>query len=196
MGKLTFPDQQQDLQNAADYTIASECDGSVKFPRLAVEADSAAIWLAGDSSGRLGAFHRHGKPFGPARRASGWSATNGRLGGGSDMTHFRRATHSKLRQSSRFLGDRQSAANRLQNLRSRTEMTIPYVRIQSNVRFAKRQIMDWIADHAHRAVNGVGAIKHMERKSPDFVSGLFVRIPTGQTRPPRISSRIGCEMRV
>jgi hypothetical protein len=45
MARLTFPDQQQDLQNAADYRIASECDGSVKFPRLAVETNSRAIRL-------------------------------------------------------------------------------------------------------------------------------------------------------
>jgi hypothetical protein len=32
MGKLTFPDQQQDLQNAAEHSVASEYDGNVKFP--------------------------------------------------------------------------------------------------------------------------------------------------------------------
>jgi len=32
MARLTFPDQQQDLQNAAGFSLASECDGSVKFP--------------------------------------------------------------------------------------------------------------------------------------------------------------------
>jgi hypothetical protein len=31
MARLTFPDQQQDLQNAADFGLASECDGDVKF---------------------------------------------------------------------------------------------------------------------------------------------------------------------
>ena len=41
--KLTFPDQQQDLQNAAEFSLASECDGSVKFARQAEEADSAGI---------------------------------------------------------------------------------------------------------------------------------------------------------
>lgn len=30
VGKPTFPDQQQDLQNAAEHSVASECDGSVK----------------------------------------------------------------------------------------------------------------------------------------------------------------------
>jgi hypothetical protein len=45
MARLTFPDQQQDLQNAADFSLASERDGSVKFARLVVEIDSRAIWL-------------------------------------------------------------------------------------------------------------------------------------------------------
>jgi len=36
MARLTFPDQQQDLQNAAGFTVATECDGSVKFARLVV----------------------------------------------------------------------------------------------------------------------------------------------------------------
>ena len=40
MGKPTFPDQQQDLQNAAAFSVASECDGSVTFGKLAVEAYS------------------------------------------------------------------------------------------------------------------------------------------------------------
>jgi hypothetical protein len=31
MGKPTFPDQQQDLQNAASYKVTGQCDGSVKF---------------------------------------------------------------------------------------------------------------------------------------------------------------------
>jgi hypothetical protein len=39
VGKLTFPDQQQDLQNAAEFSLASECDRGVKVPRLPVEAD-------------------------------------------------------------------------------------------------------------------------------------------------------------
>ncbi len=30
VGKPTFPDQQQDLQNAAETSVTSECDGSVK----------------------------------------------------------------------------------------------------------------------------------------------------------------------
>jgi len=34
MARLTFPDQQQDLQNAAGFSLASECDGSVKFAKL------------------------------------------------------------------------------------------------------------------------------------------------------------------
>jgi hypothetical protein len=45
VGKPAFPDQQQDLQNAAHFSVASECDGSVKFPRRAVKADSTLIWL-------------------------------------------------------------------------------------------------------------------------------------------------------
>jgi hypothetical protein len=45
MARLTFPDQQQDSQNAAGDRIAGECDGSVKFARLVVETDSGAIWL-------------------------------------------------------------------------------------------------------------------------------------------------------
>ena len=44
-GKPTFPDQQQDVQNAAGSSVTSESDGSVKFPRLAVGTDSGAIWL-------------------------------------------------------------------------------------------------------------------------------------------------------
>jgi len=32
--RLTFPDQQQNLQNAAHYSLASECDGNVKFPHV------------------------------------------------------------------------------------------------------------------------------------------------------------------
>ena len=45
MARLTFPDQQQDLQNAAGFSLASECDESVKFARQAVEADSGGIRL-------------------------------------------------------------------------------------------------------------------------------------------------------
>ncbi len=52
VGKLTFPDQQQDLQNAADFSLASECDGSVKFARQAVKTDSGAIQLL--DGGRVG----------------------------------------------------------------------------------------------------------------------------------------------
>jgi hypothetical protein len=47
MGKPTFPDQQQDSQNAAGHRIAGECNGSVKFPGLAVEADAGAVLTAG-----------------------------------------------------------------------------------------------------------------------------------------------------
>ena len=43
VGKPTFPDQQQDLQNAAESSLAIECDGSVKFARLVVEVDSAGF---------------------------------------------------------------------------------------------------------------------------------------------------------
>lgn len=45
MRKPTFPDQQQDLQNATKHSVASECDGDVKFARLVVEGDSGATWL-------------------------------------------------------------------------------------------------------------------------------------------------------
>lgn len=45
VGKLTFPDQQQDLQNAADSRVTGGCDRSVKFPGLVVEADSRSFWL-------------------------------------------------------------------------------------------------------------------------------------------------------
>jgi hypothetical protein len=47
LGKPTFPDQQQDLQNAADFSLASECDGSVKFARLGVKVDSEGLWSPG-----------------------------------------------------------------------------------------------------------------------------------------------------
>lgn len=47
MARLTFPDQQQDLQNAANASLAIECDGSVKFARLVTEADSTAFRLLG-----------------------------------------------------------------------------------------------------------------------------------------------------
>jgi hypothetical protein len=36
VGKPTFPDQQQDLQNAADASLAIEYDRSVKFAELVV----------------------------------------------------------------------------------------------------------------------------------------------------------------
>ncbi len=75
MARLTFPDQQQDLQNAADYRMASECDGSVKFPRLGGEADSRGlrcpdgVWVGSGVSEVLGAFvtslagvYRHLRP--------------------------------------------------------------------------------------------------------------------------------------
>ena len=60
--KLTLPDQQQDLQNAAEVSVASECDGSVKVPRLPVEADSGAIWLPG-VFGSAEAFQSCGQPL-------------------------------------------------------------------------------------------------------------------------------------
>lgn len=47
MARLTFPDQQQDLQNAAGFSLASECDGSVKFARQAVEADFGRLATGG-----------------------------------------------------------------------------------------------------------------------------------------------------
>jgi hypothetical protein len=49
MGKPTFPDQQQDLQNAADYRIASKCDGSVKFPKLTCGSPFCTDWLPNHS---------------------------------------------------------------------------------------------------------------------------------------------------
>jgi hypothetical protein len=60
MARLTFPDQQQDLQNAAESSLATECDGSVKSPRRAVEADSGTIWLPDRGSGRVGRFRGAG----------------------------------------------------------------------------------------------------------------------------------------
>jgi hypothetical protein len=58
--RLTFPDQQQDVQNAADSSVTSECDESVKFRQMVVEADSAAILAAGKGLGRLGRFRGAG----------------------------------------------------------------------------------------------------------------------------------------
>jgi len=39
---------------------------------------------------------------------------------------------------------------------------IPYVRIQSNVRFARRHINDWLAEHSYepRSKNGNGSRRH------------------------------------
>lgn len=54
VGKLTFPDQQQDLQNAAGFSLASECDGNVNFPRVLSASRSAAIWLPRMGWGGLG----------------------------------------------------------------------------------------------------------------------------------------------
>jgi hypothetical protein len=31
VGKPTFPDQQLDLQNAANHSLTDQCDGNVKF---------------------------------------------------------------------------------------------------------------------------------------------------------------------
>jgi hypothetical protein len=61
-GKPTFPDQQQDLQNAAESGLAIECDGSVKLARLVVEVDSAGF---GHPEGfrATGAFERCGQPL-------------------------------------------------------------------------------------------------------------------------------------
>jgi len=41
---------------------------------------------------------------------------------------------------------------------------IPYVRIQSNVRFVKRQIFDWIGEHNYRPrpTNGNGAKRRVQ----------------------------------
>ena len=60
VGKLTFPDQQQDLQNAAEQSLTKEYDGGVNFPRLAEDADSTAIWLP-EGFGAAGAFPRRWK---------------------------------------------------------------------------------------------------------------------------------------
>lgn len=62
MGKLTFPDQQQDLQNAAAFSVASECDGSVKFLRLVVEVDSAGFGRP-EGFGSAGPFQRCRQPL-------------------------------------------------------------------------------------------------------------------------------------
>jgi hypothetical protein len=45
VGKLTFPDQQQDLQNAAEQSLTKKYNGGVNFPRLAEDADFAPNWL-------------------------------------------------------------------------------------------------------------------------------------------------------
>jgi hypothetical protein len=45
VGKPTFPDQQQDLQNAAESRVTSECDGSVKFLQTRLESRSGAFRL-------------------------------------------------------------------------------------------------------------------------------------------------------
>jgi len=63
MARLTFPDQQQDLQNAAENSVASECDGSVKFPRLmvpenCVEDYSGVAVCATAACGRRHRFRR------------------------------------------------------------------------------------------------------------------------------------------
>jgi hypothetical protein len=55
VGKPIFPDQQQDLQNAAEYSIASECSAGIRFPRLLVETDSRAV-CSREGSGRFGRF--------------------------------------------------------------------------------------------------------------------------------------------
>jgi hypothetical protein len=63
MGKPTFPDRQQDLQNAAESRVTRECDGGVKFSRLVVEADSSPILLPDGDSGRLGRFTGRKQPL-------------------------------------------------------------------------------------------------------------------------------------
>ena len=63
LGKPTFPDQQQDLQNAAGFSVARECDGNVKFPRQAVEADSGAIRVRPQGFGATGAFQMCEQPL-------------------------------------------------------------------------------------------------------------------------------------
>jgi hypothetical protein len=60
VGRLTFPDQQQDLQNAADSSVTSECDGSVKFRQTRRESRFWADSAAGSGSGRLGRFRGAG----------------------------------------------------------------------------------------------------------------------------------------
>ena len=86
MARLTFPDQQQDLQNAADFGLASECDGDVKFPTvwlpdqtlkmgwemelgLSSGSRSGAIWLLGEGSGRFLRLNPCCGALGPVRRA-------------------------------------------------------------------------------------------------------------------------------
>ena len=55
VGKLTFPDQQQDLQNAANLSLTYECDGGVKvFGGFGVNADSGAFRLPDGVRGRIG----------------------------------------------------------------------------------------------------------------------------------------------
>jgi hypothetical protein len=52
MARLTFPDQQQDLQNAAGHSLAGECDWGVKvfntrqMPRIGIRAFSFICALA------------------------------------------------------------------------------------------------------------------------------------------------------
>jgi predicted DNA-binding transcriptional regulator AlpA len=47
---------------------------------------------------------------------------------------------------------------------------IPYVRIQSNVRFSKRQILDWLAEHTYQPRSA--ALKGSEGPRP-LRSGAF-----------------------
>jgi hypothetical protein len=56
MARLTFPDQQQDLQNAAEHSVASECDGDVKGGRsLWSQPSESRLW--GDFAAGRGSGH-------------------------------------------------------------------------------------------------------------------------------------------
>ena len=66
MARLTFPDQQQDLQNAASASLASKCDGSVKFCQTGCGSRFYGYSAAQRGSGRLGRFTGVGDLFVPA----------------------------------------------------------------------------------------------------------------------------------
>lgn len=68
MGKLTFPDQQQDLQNAADGSLAIECDRNVKFPNVASGSRFSGDLAVERGSGHLRRFNPGCEGFGPTCR--------------------------------------------------------------------------------------------------------------------------------